>query len=128
MTQNLMQRGASFLGSKLQTAAGRTVTIRQQQRVSAPITGWVASHQYQEVGGDGSVTVVVIDDWTFVSSDVVIGGEQIEPREGCEIVETLDGFENKYEVLPVQNRPCTEWLDTSGILLLVHSKRVGRAA
>lgn len=124
---NILQDGAGWLGSQLQGSAGRQVTIRRQQFVSDAIVGWV-TNEYDEVGDDGMTTSITVVDWRFVASDVVINGEQVEPRDHDMIVETLNGVEHTYEVLPLQKRKACEWLDDSGVLLLVHSKIVKRVA
>ena len=123
---NLMQRGAAWLGEKQKVASGRTVRIRRQQQQTAPIIGWVHKHEYDEIGDDGIATTVVMDDWTFTAADIVIGGNQVELRDNDMIVETLNGVEILYQVSPVRGHRSVEWLDTSGILLLVHSNRVKR--
>lgn len=122
----LMQRGATWLGGKLKTAAGRSVVYSRGVHNSAAITGWVAKHEYEEIGDDGLTTSVVVDDWTFKATDVVVNGAVIEPRDGDVITETLNGITNEYTVLPLKDKKCFEWLDSSGLLLLIHTKRTTR--
>ena len=64
-------------------------------------------------------------DWTFTAADLVIAGSPIKPRSGDRIKEKLNGEPIEFEVLPIGKLPCSEWLDTSGVLLLVHTKKVG---
>lgn len=120
----LIQRGASWLGERLKTAAGRSVTLTRGVTVSSAITGWVASVEYEEVGDDGLTTSVRYDDWTFNADEVLLSAVQIVPRSGDVLTESLNGSTIKYEVLPLQNRPEVEWLDSSGILMTVHTKRI----
>lgn len=121
-----LQRGAAWLGDQLKQSAGRTVTYRRGSTVSAAIVGTVSLHDYRTIGDEGIEISVVADDWVFTAADLLIRGVQIYPRDGDLIIETLDGFLNKYQVLPVAGRPSSEWLDSSGILLLVHTKRIDR--
>lgn len=123
---NLTQRGATWLGGKLKTAGGRSVVYRRGAVISSPIVGTVGRHEYDVTDNDGITTTVVMDDWIFTATDLVLDAVQIEPRVGDYIEETLNGFTNQYQVLPVNDRPAWEWFDTSGILLRVHSKRVKR--
>ncbi len=119
----LLSRGASWLADRMQTAAGRTITYRRGTSTSASIVGWVDRHEYQEMGDDGLQVTVVMDDWTFLASELVISATTITPRAGDQITEGS----TIYEVLPTANRQCYERFDhsTNGTLLKVHTKRVG---
>ena len=122
---NLLQYAAVWLGDRLKESAGRQVSYARGVQQSDPITGTVVQHQYEVVESDGSVTLVLAYDWTFTASDLVVAGNPIKPRSGDRIKETLNGEAIEFEVLPIGKLPCSEWLDTSGILLLVHTKKVG---
>ncbi len=122
---NLLQDAAVWLGDRLKESAGRQVTYARGAGESEPITGTVVQHQYEVVENDGSITLILAYDWTFTASDVVVAGSPIKPRAGDRIKETLNGEAIEFEVLPIGKMPCSEWLDTSGILLLVHTKKVG---
>lgn len=119
----LMQRAAGWLGDRLQSAAGRSVTYRRGQRVSESIVGWVSSHDYEDIGEDGLLTTVTMDDWSFIASELLVNSEAIAPRPGDQIVAGTV----IYEVLPLRNRPCWERADgaSNGVLTLIHTKRVG---
>lgn len=120
----LMQRAADWLGSKLQDAAGHAGTYRQGNRVSNSITATVAMHEYEVTGPEGVGTLVLSYDWTFVADELVIGDDAITPRPRDIWKATVNGTLETYEVLALGNRPCFERLDTSGILLLVHTKKI----
>lgn len=125
---NLMQRGASWLGERLQTAAGRSVTyIRRGQSLS--VTGWPARVDYEVDDEDGIPRKVTFHDWTFTAADLDFDGdsEPFAARPGDQITETLDGRELTYEVMPPDTRPVAEWLDSAGVLVLIHTKLVRRA-
>ena len=122
---NLLQDAAVWLGDRLKESAGRQVIYARGAQSSDPITGTVVQQQYEVIENDGSVTLVMAYDWTFTAADLAIGGSPIKPRSGDRIAETLNGDAIEFEVLPIGKLPCSEWLDTSGILLLVHTKKVG---
>ena len=122
---NMLQEAAVWLGDRLKESVGRQVTYARGAQESDLITGTVSQHQYEVVENDGSITLVTSYDWTFRASDLVIAGSPIKPRSGDRIKETLNGDAIEFEVLPIGKLPCSEWLDTSGILLLVHTKKVG---
>jgi hypothetical protein len=65
-----------------------------------------------------------MDDWTFTASEMLINGVLVTPQQGDRIHETLNGVTVVYEGMPVGTRKPCEFLDTSGILLTVHSKKV----
>ena len=120
----LMQRGASWLGSKLKTAAGHVGTYYRNQTGTPDLRAPVAMKEYEVIDASGALTLVLAYDWTLTAADLVQNGEQITPRPRDLWTVTINGTEETYEVLPIGKRPCYERLDTSGILLLVHTKKV----
>ena len=128
----LMQRGAGILATKFQgTSAsrptGRSVTFKRGPLSTSGIVGWGAMQDYAISGDDGMPTAVTSFDWTFKASEVVIAGSTVLPRAGDRIVESLNGVDTTYETMPIETRPCVEWLDSDGILLLVHTKKIASA-
>jgi len=121
---NLMQQGATWLGDRLKTAAGRSVVIKRKAVQTATITGWCAMHQVTVEEEDGAATNVLLYDWTFKRSDLVIGVDAFMPRDGDRIIETLNGVEVQYEAVPVGAKKAVEDLDDSGLLILVHTNKV----
>jgi hypothetical protein len=93
---------------------------------SEPIIGVPTQHEYEvEDNETGLPTRVISYDWRFTASELVLGGNVITPRSGDRWKPTIGDVEETYEVLPIGKRPCFERLDTSGVLLLVHTKKVG---
>lgn len=117
---NLMQRGADWLGKRLKTSAGRTVTIRRRGTiVGTGITAWVAFQDYQIADESNIVTSTPVYDWTFAAADLAI-----DLRDGDRIAEDLDGVATQYEVMPIASMQSVTPLDSSGRLILVHTKKV----
>lgn len=120
-----MQNAADWLGSRLQDAAGRTLSYERGNTEIESMTGVANQVTYEIIDSDMSVgSTVLSTDWTFKAAELVIGGNEIEPRPGDIITEVLRGNAVAYEVVGIGTRPCFEFLDSSGILLLVHSKRI----
>jgi len=120
---NLMQNAATWLGGQLQTAAGRTVSIQQgKQFIASIVAASCATVEYQVMDTEGMLTALVMNDWTFVIADLVAEG--IELRSGAILTETLNGVSRSYEAMPVGSKSAVEELDSAGILLTVHTKRV----
>lgn len=112
---NLMENAAAWLGVRLQSAAGRDVTL-VQSGTTLSITAWHAMHEYEVMDSDGLLTRVTSYDWTVAAEDV----SSITLRPGATIT---DGA-LVYEAMGIGKRPCVEKLDSSGVLLLLHTKRV----
>ena len=121
---NLMQSGASWLAGKLQSSAGVSVVYHRGATQSGTITATPSQHEYDVIGTDDMLTSVLSYDWTFTAADIAISGSAIQPRPGDRIVASVNGVSQTYEVSPMKPKPCFERLDTSGILLFVHSKLV----
>lgn len=123
---NLLQRGASFLATKLQSSAvaGRTVRYWRGQVASEAIQAWVSSHIEQSQGEENFDTTFTVYDWSFETADLLNRGEAIEPRIGDKITETLNGQEIEYEVLVNDTGKCFEHPDTSKLMTKVFTKRV----
>src|SRR4051812_7679235 len=107
---NLLQSGAAWLGSKLQAHAGRTVTIEQGTITLADITAAAVMHEYEVMDDQGFLVSVVSYDWTLVTADLVADGSPLQLRSGAILTETLEGVENKYEAMPLGQKPCVERL------------------
>ena len=103
---NLMQRGAAWLGDKMQTAAGRSVTYTRRG-LSLTATGWPAKQEYLIDNESGIPQSVTFYDWTFTTSDLDFSDESetFAARAGDQIEETLNGQTLVYEVTSPGNRP-----------------------
>jgi hypothetical protein len=116
----LMQRAAGVLGDRLKSAAGHVGTYtRGDTEVAA--TSPVAAKTYDKLDSDGLVIGSVLSyDWTFKAEDL----EGLEPRGGDLWRPTINGTAEVYEVVEINGR-AFERLDTSGVLLTVHTNKVG---
>ena len=121
---NLIQRGATWLGDRMQQLGGRSVRIKRGALQSLPITAWQDRKTYDAEGDDGLETSYTLDIWTFHADELIINGKTIELRPGDFLTETLNGVDIEYQVMPTPNEPGQAWFDTSGLLVLVYTKRV----
>lgn len=116
---NLLQRGASWLGGKQQTAAGRTVTYRRAAGGTSSVTAWPDSH-VEETDERGLETSMRIYNWTVVAGDLAA-----DPVEMDQIEETLNGASVAWQVCPAApGKPCFRWADTAQTLYIVSTKQV----
>jgi hypothetical protein len=120
----LMQRGAAWLGAKLKTVAGHVGTYKQGSQQTASLTATVVMQEYEVIDANNVLTTILAHDWTFTATDLTIGGDLVVPRPRDLWTVTINGNEETYEVLPIGKRPCYERMDTSGLLLKVHTKKV----
>lgn len=124
---NLMQRGATWLGSQLQTAGGRTGVYIRGTSESGSITAVVTDLRQEVVNEDGFGTGVILTGWQFVASELLLNGEAIDPRSGDRWRETLNGVDLEWEAMPPgPNQKVFEWRDTSRLLIVVWMKQVKR--
>jgi hypothetical protein len=113
------------MAQSLQRLAGIEGVYARGEDESEPITGVPVQHEYEVIDDEsGLPTKVLSYDWTFVAAELLIDGNPIVPRKGDRWKPTIEGTEETYEVLPIGKRPCFERADTSGVLILVHTKRV----
>jgi hypothetical protein len=112
-----LSRGAAWLMDKLQASAGVAITYARNDVQSDPIIAVVSQTSYEVVDErSGLMTSVQSWDWTIKAADLTV-----TPWKGDRIITTSLGT---FEVLPLGKLPCFEWLDSSGLLLLVHTKRI----
>jgi hypothetical protein len=122
---NWMQDGAAWLGDRLQETAGRTITIQQGTRLTESFTATLTTHEHEIIDEHGILLKVLSYDWTIVAEDLTAAGlEATELRTGAIIKETLFGVDYEYEIMPLGQKPAVERLDTSGILLMAHTKQI----
>lgn len=123
---NLLQNGATSLIGWLKDSAGRTVRYeRGGETLIAELVGTCAAHDYDVVDSEGVLTTITAFDWCFEATDFLDASDSvIDARPGDRIVESLSGIEYSYEPLPLGPKPVQEWADSSGVMVMVHTKRV----
>jgi hypothetical protein len=82
-------------------------------------------HEYEIVDTEGFGVTMLSRDYILHAADLILSGSEIVPRSGDQMVETIRGASQTYEVMALGNLKEYEPLDTDGVLLLVHTKRIG---
>ena len=114
------------MAQSLQRLAGVQGVYVRGEAESEPITGVPVQHEYEVIDDEtGLPTKVISYDWTFITSELLIADELVTPRKGDRWRPEIEGVDEIYEVLPIGKRPCFERADSSGVLLLVHTKKIG---
>lgn len=122
---NMLQDGVAWLGGQLKNSAGLTVTYARGSD-SVAVTASAAFHEYQIVDEEGFSQSVLVRDYILHAADLILDGSAVAPRIGDVITETIGGVAQTFEVLPLDDRRREyQPLDTDGVLLMVHTKRVG---
>lgn len=112
------------LAATLKNVAGESVVYTRGPMSSDPITAVSDVQTYEVLDQQGIPISVLSYDFLFTTSDIVIGSDQIEPRSGDRIAATLNGTPCVFEVVPLGNKPCAEWAEPDGIMLVVHTKKL----
>lgn len=100
--------------------------MRRQGQAAADLTGTVVAHEYEVVDEETGIVLTLLSyDWVFPSAEYKVGGVQVSPLPYDRFEEDLAGSAVVFEVMGLGKKPCWEWFDSSGIMLLVHSKKVG---
>lgn len=119
---NMLESGAAWLGGKLKASAGRTVSVSVGPQVVHGLIGFVSVNDYEVTDSEGFMTRVQRHDWSFESEDL----EGLKYKDGPTVTITDQNGE-RFEVGPVGDRPAVENLDTSGVLVMLHSRKVSNA-
>lgn len=116
MADNLLKQAISSLASSLQAAGGvEVVYIWGEFPITLKATK--GETEFEVITSSGLATHYRSTDWIIKASDLVVGGEEVEPQRG-DIIEDGDDI---YEVMPTNDLQPYRRADTYGILLRVHS-------
>ncbi len=123
MTQLLS--GIQWLSTELTTAAGVTVEYqRDDQKVDGTLKAIPASQRRSQMNNQGHSNNHQTKDFLFKKADLVIGGNEIEPKRGDVIVETdAAGRVHTFEVMPDKGDPEHVPHDQLHQMIRVHTKR-----
>lgn len=116
--ENLFEAAMAHLAPTVQGNIGRSVTYRRGNDSPVTITATPKQITYEVLGNDGSVTQVESWDWIITAADL-----GFDPISGDEIMETINGVATTYTTRTLGQKPCFEWSDTAGILIVVHSDK-----
>lgn len=127
---NCFETAAAVLGGALKTMAGRTITYtRRGQSFTATGTPHKVDYETDVDSQTGLALAVTFYDWTFTFSDLGFDNDDtlFEGLPGDQITETLNGVDYVYEVMPLMKRKAMEWVDSAGVLVVIHSKLTGKS-
>lgn len=123
--QDMMQRGSEWLTRMRKQYAGRTIVYHRGD-LSDTIDGATKGKTAGELQTEHGMTLAAdISDWIIPVNDLVLNGQKIEPEEGDQIVETLNGTEVVWEVAsPGEPEPAWKYEDQYRQAYRIHTKQV----
>jgi len=124
---NLMARAQSLLNSRVEEAAGASVTYsRGRTGQSVALTAAVGRTVFASNGADGPRVDFGERDYLILAADLVLGGAAAEPEEGDRVSETIGGVEHTFKIMPTATgEPAWRWSDPGRTKYRLHVKRVG---
>jgi len=126
MSRNLLQTSAAWLGEQLQEHCSWRVDITQDTTVISGLKATLVIAEHEVVGEEGYLVRVESYDWTFVAKDLTRANSSFVLRSGAQILHTDCGKTTRYEVAPLsETKPAVQFLDAGGVMLTVHTKKVG---
>lgn len=121
---NLLQDGAAWLADRLIDHAGVSIAY-QRGASSVAITATASMHRYDVVDTEGFGITALSRDYLVRAADLVIGGDEVVPRSGDRVTETIRGVSQTFEVMAIGQLKEFEPVDTDGTLLKIHTKKIG---
>jgi hypothetical protein len=120
---DLLKTGQQWLSSKLTAHASREVVYRrgeQQQTLTATIGKTIA----EQDSGNGLLLRTEIRDYLINTNDLKLGGQQILPERGDQIIESDVDAIYVYEVLPIGNQRAWRYSDPFRLKLRIHTRLI----
>ena len=120
-----LSRATQCLSSTLKRVAGEAVVYSRGLSLSVPLTAVHDMQSYEVVNDQGFPETVIAHDFLIAASDLVSSDLPVLPRNGDQVSLTISGAACVFEAMPLGNRPCFEAADPDGVMLVVHTKKVG---
>jgi len=121
---NLLQDGVTWLGERLKESASVTIVYQRGPHVSDDLTVTKSLHEYEVIDTDGIMTTIKSTDYLIHAADLIVNDTVITPRSDDRVTEVVGGVSQTYEVMPLGPQKEYEPLDTDGVIMTVHTKRV----
>jgi len=84
-----------------------------------PLMAQVSLQSYDALNDYGISETIVSRDYLITNADL-----GATPESGHRIVETIDGTDRTFEVMPLDKRPCWQPADPDGRQIVIHTKEV----
>lgn len=104
---------------------GGTVEIHRGASSTTRVTAEPIVRDYEVIDSDGIVTTVHVRDYVIDVANYQIATLVTDPRDGDRIKETIGDDVHVFEVVPIADRQCREWVGMSKPQWVIHTKFVG---
>lgn len=104
---------------------GVTVTLTRNTVTTTGVTATADTVDYNVYDDNGFQTIATCRDYTIRTAAYAFAGTAVEPRRGDVIAETINGETQRFEVLPLGNKPAA-YLLAGGMRWLIHTKRISK--
>lgn len=109
----------------LAEAFGGSITLRRGGSTTTGVSAQVIITDHDAIDDQSGMTVSVQSrDFLIRVEAYAFGGTAVEPRAGDVIVETVNGVECQFELMPIGRRPAFEWAAADGRRWIVRTKKV----
>lgn len=113
------------LSSTLKRLAGEAAEYTRGSSLSIPLTVVHDMQTYEVITDEALPERIIAHDFLIAALDLVNGTDAVVPRPGDRVTVTIAEQECVYEAMPLGNKPCFEPADPDGVMLVVHTKKVG---
>jgi len=126
---NLFTRGRALLDRGLEAVAAVTLTVSRRfdgepTRTGAITDAIVGRTVFRHTDVGPSAIEFGERDYLIPVASYIIGGRAVEPADGDRFVESVNGTDLTFEVLPVTGEPAWRYSDPDRTRYRVHVKRV----
>ena len=120
---DMLRDGLSWLTGKLTSHAAREVTYRRGD-LQATVLATIGKTVAEQDSGDGLIMRMEIRDYLIDTMSLLLDGQQLLPQRGDLIIETEDGKDFTYEVLPIGSDRAWRYSDPFRLKLRIHTRLI----
>ncbi len=120
---DLLQEGLDWLEEQRREHLSREVLYRRGA-TEATVPATVAATRFEVDDGTGMILEQEMRDYLVATADLVLGGKNVLPERGDEIVETRGGTAHVYEVMDLGPERHYRFCDPDRTTLRIHTKLV----
>lgn len=106
-------------------AFGGVASLHRDSQITLGVTAEVVECDHETYEAFGAETVAQERTYVFDVADYKFSGVAAAPAAGDVIKETIGGVVHKFEVMPLNGRPCYEWAGAQKPQWRVHAKFIG---
>lgn len=123
---DLLAQSARWLEDQRHRHCSTAVRYRRDGQV-VEVNATIGRTIFRDENAYGTVTHHVSRDFLIRAEDLVLAGQQIEPRSGDEVLEPGDNQLRVHEVMsPTRGDPAWRYSDPARVTIRIHTKHTGQ--